>query len=351
MALLSAASTSRMPSAESDAADQNFAPFNEQIPSQSYFDLTLTARIGDHYNFRLGVNNILDREPPIIGANGVSTVINACPGGLLGQHLPERLRRDGPVHLRRRHARLLRRTRPNRTDGGPRARRFLLGASALEARGVTRSDAEPTPRPRRPRRIAPPARGDAAAARGAARTGDRGRSGPRRGLAEARRHVPRRRAICRRRSPPSPARSGSIRSASCRCCSRPTCSSSWAATAEAGETYGYALAQAPARRAAAPRGDGRRMPRRATTRMSPPAPSGWLEAAAGDAALTEPEQAPPRPLPQQRRCARPGPIIASRPISIIRASREREFHDREDFPWLARARGGDGRRSPRISTG
>jgi iron complex outermembrane receptor protein len=57
-----------------------FAPFNETIPSQSYFDLTLTARIGEHYNFRLGVNNILDREPPIIGANGVSTVINACPG-------------------------------------------------------------------------------------------------------------------------------------------------------------------------------------------------------------------------------------------------------------------------------
>ena len=53
---------------------------NERIPSQSYFDLTLTARIGDHYNFRLGVNNILDREPPIVGANGTSAVINACPG-------------------------------------------------------------------------------------------------------------------------------------------------------------------------------------------------------------------------------------------------------------------------------
>jgi outer membrane receptor protein involved in Fe transport len=64
----------------STSLNQAFAPFNEQIPSQSYFDLTLTARIGDHYNFRLGVNNILDREPPIIGANGTSTVINACPG-------------------------------------------------------------------------------------------------------------------------------------------------------------------------------------------------------------------------------------------------------------------------------
>jgi outer membrane receptor protein involved in Fe transport len=59
---------------------QAFAPFNATIPSQSYFDLTLTARIGEHYNFRLGVNNITDRAPPIIGANGTSTVINACPG-------------------------------------------------------------------------------------------------------------------------------------------------------------------------------------------------------------------------------------------------------------------------------
>ncbi|HYD12520.1 MAG TPA: TonB-dependent receptor [Allosphingosinicella sp.] len=64
----------------SSTLNQPFAPFNETIPSQSYFDLTLTARIGDHYNFRLGVNNILDRDPPIIGANGGNTIINACPG-------------------------------------------------------------------------------------------------------------------------------------------------------------------------------------------------------------------------------------------------------------------------------
>ena len=59
-------------------SQQAFAPFNEHLPAQSYIDLTLTARIGDHYNFRLGVNNIFDREPPIVGANGASTVINAC---------------------------------------------------------------------------------------------------------------------------------------------------------------------------------------------------------------------------------------------------------------------------------
>jgi iron complex outermembrane receptor protein len=56
------------------------SPFNAKIPSQNYIDLVLTARIGDHYNFRLGVNNIFDREPPIIGANGTGSAINSCPG-------------------------------------------------------------------------------------------------------------------------------------------------------------------------------------------------------------------------------------------------------------------------------
>ncbi|GAA3903159.1 TonB-dependent receptor [Sphingomonas limnosediminicola] len=43
------------------------APADAKIPSQSYFDLALTARIGDRYNFRLGANNILDKDPPIVG--------------------------------------------------------------------------------------------------------------------------------------------------------------------------------------------------------------------------------------------------------------------------------------------
>jgi iron complex outermembrane receptor protein len=50
-------------------------PADSRIPSQSYIDLTLTARIGDHYNFRLGVNNIFDRDPPLVGSN-------ACPAGI-----------------------------------------------------------------------------------------------------------------------------------------------------------------------------------------------------------------------------------------------------------------------------
>jgi len=55
-----------------------FAPMNARIPSQSYIDLTLSATVGEHYSFRLGVQNLLDREPPIVGSNGSSAVINAC---------------------------------------------------------------------------------------------------------------------------------------------------------------------------------------------------------------------------------------------------------------------------------
>jgi iron complex outermembrane recepter protein len=50
-------------------------PGDFRIPAQTYIDLTLTARIGDHYNFRLGVNNIFDRDPPLVGSN-------ACPAGI-----------------------------------------------------------------------------------------------------------------------------------------------------------------------------------------------------------------------------------------------------------------------------
>jgi len=42
-------------------------PGNNKLNAQSYFDLALQARIGDRYNFRIGANNILDKEPPVAG--------------------------------------------------------------------------------------------------------------------------------------------------------------------------------------------------------------------------------------------------------------------------------------------
>jgi outer membrane receptor protein involved in Fe transport len=48
--------------------DPQFAPANARINPQSYFDLALTARLADRYNFRVGANNILDKEPPVVGS-------------------------------------------------------------------------------------------------------------------------------------------------------------------------------------------------------------------------------------------------------------------------------------------
>ncbi|HEX8641382.1 MAG TPA: TonB-dependent receptor, partial [Allosphingosinicella sp.] len=47
---------------------------NERLSSVNYLDLALSFRVGDHYNFRLGVNNILDRDPPLNGSQ-------VCPAG------------------------------------------------------------------------------------------------------------------------------------------------------------------------------------------------------------------------------------------------------------------------------
>ncbi|HEY0311165.1 MAG TPA: TonB-dependent receptor [Allosphingosinicella sp.] len=39
---------------------------SDRITQQNYFDLVLTAHIGDHYQFRLGANNIFDKIPPTL---------------------------------------------------------------------------------------------------------------------------------------------------------------------------------------------------------------------------------------------------------------------------------------------
>lgn len=49
-------------------------PANLRIPAVSYFDLALTADVGDNFKFRLGANNLLDKAPP-------TTAGAACPAG------------------------------------------------------------------------------------------------------------------------------------------------------------------------------------------------------------------------------------------------------------------------------
>ena len=43
-----------------------YADFNARIPAVSYFDLALSARVGDHVNMRIGAQNILDKDPPVV---------------------------------------------------------------------------------------------------------------------------------------------------------------------------------------------------------------------------------------------------------------------------------------------
>ena len=40
-------------------------PFDEKLNAKNYFDLALSARLADRYNLRMGVNNLLDTDPPL----------------------------------------------------------------------------------------------------------------------------------------------------------------------------------------------------------------------------------------------------------------------------------------------
>ncbi len=52
-----------------------------KIPSQSYFDVAGSIQIADKYTLRLGVNNVLDRQPPLVTSGSAATGGNACPTG------------------------------------------------------------------------------------------------------------------------------------------------------------------------------------------------------------------------------------------------------------------------------
>jgi outer membrane receptor protein involved in Fe transport len=46
-------------------------PPDRKLNSKSYFDLALTARLADRYNFRLGANNLFDTDPPVASGRGI----------------------------------------------------------------------------------------------------------------------------------------------------------------------------------------------------------------------------------------------------------------------------------------
>lgn len=83
----------------SSTLNGNFYNFNSRIGAQSYFDLALSANVQRGYNLRLGVNNFLDKDPPLVtsgsgtfGASACASVVcngNTYPGtyDALGRYL------------------------------------------------------------------------------------------------------------------------------------------------------------------------------------------------------------------------------------------------------------------------
>jgi len=68
-------------SSDSISGAFNFDP-GLHVKAQNYIDLATTYTFGDHYNFRLGVNNIFDNDPPLItGGNANRGGSNLCPAG------------------------------------------------------------------------------------------------------------------------------------------------------------------------------------------------------------------------------------------------------------------------------
>jgi len=51
-------------------------PGSAKLNAQSYFDLTLSARVADKFNFRLGANNIFDSDPPVAGGESLGGFSN-----------------------------------------------------------------------------------------------------------------------------------------------------------------------------------------------------------------------------------------------------------------------------------
>ena len=56
-----------------------FFDFGSHLKSQSYFDLATTFTVGSQYNLRIGVNNIFDKQPPLITSGDASGNHSACP--------------------------------------------------------------------------------------------------------------------------------------------------------------------------------------------------------------------------------------------------------------------------------
>src|SRR5258706_4522176 len=56
-----------------------------KFSSRSYLDLLATFKLKDNYSFRVGVNNVLDQDPPLTGSGGT---VNPATGSLFQSNCP-----------------------------------------------------------------------------------------------------------------------------------------------------------------------------------------------------------------------------------------------------------------------
>ncbi|MGL3822106.1 TonB-dependent receptor domain-containing protein [Sphingopyxis sp. R3-92] len=62
-------------------SDVRFNP-GERLKAYNYFDLSTTFAVSDNYTFRLGVNNLLDKQPPLVTSGNANVDgTNLCPTG------------------------------------------------------------------------------------------------------------------------------------------------------------------------------------------------------------------------------------------------------------------------------
>ncbi|MCJ2177235.1 TonB-dependent receptor domain-containing protein [Novosphingobium album (ex Hu et al. 2023)] len=75
--------TSSSPVLASTRDTRDLNELDYKIGAQDYFDLTATWDIGDHLQWRLGVNNMFDRQPPLVTSNACASTVcngNTYPG-------------------------------------------------------------------------------------------------------------------------------------------------------------------------------------------------------------------------------------------------------------------------------
>jgi iron complex outermembrane receptor protein len=54
--------------------------FSSELKPQNYFDLAFTANVGNNFQWRLGANNLLDRQPPLVTTGSGTFGASACAG-------------------------------------------------------------------------------------------------------------------------------------------------------------------------------------------------------------------------------------------------------------------------------